>query len=145
VGPRPWRLPGAINASTTTGIRARSAVSSDAGLGVEVAYVSERYGGSQPASSSTTVANNAPPPIRPVTGLPFPAHLSRRARTDRDQPSSPPPCGDAMVKAQPRSDPGRCSADRSSPPATTHARRETRSSSIPGMARAGQLKEGRRS
>jgi hypothetical protein len=88
-------LPGAINASTTTGIRARSPISNDAGFGVEVANVSERYGGSQPASSSTIVANNTRP-IRPITELLCPARLSR------DQPSSPPPYGDAMVKAQPR-------------------------------------------
>src|SRR4029077_15950800 len=43
-----------------------SLVSSDGGFGVEVAYVSERYGGPQPASSITIVANNAPP-RRPIT------------------------------------------------------------------------------
>ena len=80
VGLKPWRLAGATNASTTTGVRARSLVSNDGGFGVEVAYVSERYGGPQPASSITTVANNAPP-IRPITELRFPHLIKTRAPT----------------------------------------------------------------
>ena len=42
VGLRPCRVAGAMKESTTTGVRARSFGSRDAGFGVEVAYVSAR-------------------------------------------------------------------------------------------------------
>src|SRR5258708_12299945 len=63
VGLKPWRLAGATGPRVATGSRASAPASKDAGLGVEVAYVSERYTGPQPAASSAPVNAKTFPPI----------------------------------------------------------------------------------
>ena len=66
VGLEPWRLAGATGPRVATGSPGSVATLKDAGLGVEVAYVSERYAGAQPAASSAAENAKIVPPMRLV-------------------------------------------------------------------------------
>src|SRR6516162_10832547 len=63
VGLKPWRLAGATTPRVATGSPASAPTLKDSGLGVEVAYVSERYTGPQPAASSVAVSAKTVPPM----------------------------------------------------------------------------------
>src|SRR5215469_15200535 len=63
VGLKPWRLAGATSPKVATGSYASAPTSKDAGLGVEVAYVFERYAGPQPTTGSAAVNAKIIPPM----------------------------------------------------------------------------------
>src|SRR5215469_15920777 len=69
VGLKPWRLAGATSPKVATGSYASAPTSKDAGLGVEVAYVFERYAGPQPTTGSAAVNAKIIPPMRLVIEL----------------------------------------------------------------------------